>query len=109
MLVRSEPISVPSIIVFQNGADNALVTNYQGCQDNMLVQTQGDGNRGAYLTSGVGSMPWANESNPVRTVMRWDLSAMAGLYADIKSLTDHNQTSAASLNLIIDIICHFLH
>ena len=85
-------------IVFQQGVDNALVSDYQGCEDNLLVETEGNANKGTYHTSGVGSMPWANRNNPVRTVMRWDLSALAGQYADIRAviLTLYNDSSDSS-------------
>ena len=87
--------SGPERIVFQQGADNVMVAGYQGCQDNMLVKTQGSNNIGNYLTCGAGSIPWSNRNNPVRTVMRWDLSALAGQYADIRavSLTLYNDSS----------------
>ena len=74
-------------IVFQQGADNALVTDYRGCEDNLLVETEGNTNRGPYHSNGVGSMPWVNRNNPARSVMRWDLSALAGQYADIHAVT----------------------
>ena len=74
-------------IVFRQGADNALVADYQGCEDNMLVQTQPGNNQGSYQTCAAGSIPWSNRNNPVRSVMRWDLSALAGRYADIHAVT----------------------
>ena len=74
-------------VSFQQGADNALVTNYQGQTDNMIVATYPTGNYGSYATNGVGSMPWANKNNPVRSIMRWDLSAMAGQYRDINAMS----------------------
>ena len=85
-------------IVFQQGADNALVGDYQGCEDALLVSTYGAGNYGPYATSAVGSMPWNRKNNPVRTVMRWDLTALAGRYSEIHSiaLTVHNDSSNGS-------------
>ena len=82
-------------IVFQQGADNTLVADYRGCEDNLLVATDGNGNKGRYHTNGVGSFPWSNKNNPARTVMRWDLSALAGRYADIRAvtLTFHNDSA----------------
>jgi len=74
-------------IVFQQGADNALVSNYAGCEDNMLVKTQRSNNLGNYSTCGAGSIAWAHRNNTVRSLMRWDLSALAGRYTEIHTVT----------------------
>lgn len=80
-------VCLAEIVSFQQGSSNAFVTAYQGCDDNLLVATYPDGNDGAYHSNGVGSFPWGNRNNPVRVIMRWDLTAMAGRYSEIDSIT----------------------
>ena len=74
-------------IVFRQGADNALVENYQGCEDYLLVHTHANDGHADYQTGAVGSLGWVNRNSRARTVMRWDLSALAGRYADIHAMT----------------------
>ena len=78
--------SPADIISFQQGADNALVTNYQGTDDNGIhAGSRVDQNAGTYHVGPVGKSPWGGD--PSRGLMRFDLSAMAGLYLDINSIT----------------------
>ena len=90
--------SLAETLVFQQGTDNALVTDYQGCQDNLSYVMnsptstgRADENAGVYGTLCAGNIGWLSGSaryqSLTRTLMRWDLSAMAGLYSDINSVT----------------------
>ena len=78
-------------VSFQQGADNALVTNYQGTADNMVVSGVEYGNRdvtnnGAYHLGPIGAILWPG-GGIGRGLIRFDLSAMAGRYSDINSIT----------------------
>ena len=78
--------SPADVISFQQGADNALVTNYQGTDDNTLhAGSRVDQNAGTYHVGPVGKSPWGG--NASRGLMRFDLSAMAGQYIAINSVS----------------------
>ena len=75
------------VVSFQQGADNALVTGYQGTDDNAVHSgNRVDQNAGAYHLGPVGMSPWPG-GGPSRGLLRFDLSAMAGRYLDINSIT----------------------
>ena len=79
--------SQADVISFQQGADNALVTDYQGTDDNAVHSgNRVDQNAGAYHLGPVGMSPWPG-GGPSRGLLRFDLSAMAGSYLDINSIT----------------------
>ena len=81
------PASPAEVVSFQQGADNALVTDYQGTDDNAVhAANRADQNAGAYHLGPVGQSPWPG-GGASRGLLRFDLSAMAGLYLDVNSIT----------------------
>ena len=85
-------------ISFRRGENNETVSDYQGCEDYLIVHGQANESYADYQTGAVGSMGWNHRNNRARSVMRWDLSAMAGRYRDIHAitLTLHCDTSFGS-------------
>ena len=72
------------IISFQNGVDG-----YTGAEDNMLARIGSNEtlNYGANVYTGVGNPRFTNNPNDMRTIWRWDASALAGQYIAINSVT----------------------
>ena len=72
------------VISFQNGVDG-----YAGAEDNMLARVgTSDGlNYGANVYTGVGNPRFGNKPNDMRTIWRWDTSALASQYVAINSVT----------------------
>ena len=78
--------SPADVISFQQGGNNALVTDYQGTDDNTLHSgDRADQNAGTYHLGPVGISPWGGHVS--RGLLRFDLSAMAGQYVAINSIT----------------------
>ena len=78
---------VRKTVIFEQGASNALTSDYEGFSDFMLAETMPFNNHAVYRSNGAGSMGWAHKNTPVRSLMRWDLSAMAGQYGTIHAVT----------------------
>ena len=78
------------VVSFQQGVDNEFVDDpengYQGTDDSTVHSgNRADQNAGTYHVGPVGLSPWGGHVS--RGLLRFDLSAMAGQYSDINSVS----------------------
>ncbi|WP_269524551.1 DNRLRE domain-containing protein [Coraliomargarita parva] len=70
-------------VVFQDGTDNAFVTNYSGTEDTMLASNTWEASYGSRQNIQVG----ASLSPVDHGLLRFDLSSLQGVYSSIDSVT----------------------
>ena len=88
VVLVSAMVASADVMTFQNG-----VNGYTGCQDNFLQRlafvpdADENNNNGAGTYLNLGNPRAGNVTNDNRPIWRWDLSALAGQYASINSIT----------------------
>jgi len=84
VVLVSATVASADVMTFQNG-----VSAYSGGQDNFLQKIAGDenNNNGAVANQNLGNPRAGNVTNDNRPIWRWDVSALAGQYASINSIT----------------------
>jgi len=84
VVLVSATVASADVMTFQNG-----VSGYSGGQDNFLQKIAGDenNNNGAVANQNLGNPRAGNVTNDNRPIWRWDVSALAGQYASINSIT----------------------
>ena len=101
LIINYQPAAVVAqTISFQQGGTNALVSNYQGTDDNAIYATERvNQNAGAWALA-VGDSPWSAAA--MRTLLRFDLTPLDGLYGDIISMTlklDPGENAKSGINV----------
>ena len=81
-------VASADVMTFQNG-----VNGYTGCEDNflqklaLLPDADENNNNGGLHYQNLGNPRSGNVTNDNRPIWRWDVSALAGQYASINSIT----------------------
>ena len=84
VVLVSATVASADVMTFQNG-----VSGYSAGQDNFLQKIAGDenNNNGGLHYQNLGNPRSGNVTNDNRPIWRWDVSALAGQYASINSIT----------------------